>query len=583
MKAASMSLRGRLERLYSRVASHVESQPFGIDVSDGLAPVVQRACSRIPHPVVRVFKLLLLVLVLFIAFLNLPSLRPYTTDLVLNTKDLRQPILNTASPDDHKATQPASSSNHVMDCGADIDRLAKLRDRFKLDDEVEYLKRYVRITREPIERQQRTFLQQRFLPEDDEGQGLQVLDLTKNVQHEQTCPEPLEIAVTQSPSPTEADLSDFIFAISTDVKRMRDPLIVDEWAFWLTNGLGHSNGGKLFLRLIDASDSELTDAAQRLAEAGIDAQVSALDSRLHREMAVRYLDLVPMLYFHPDSVNRKWLVLCDDDTFFTSAHSLVERFKQYDHEKLFYVGSLSEDAIAVKTHGSQAFGGAGVFISRPLAQVLSTVHQTCKTRAKIRQSNTGWGPQGDILLRNCIYDNTDIRLSQLHGLWQLDIRGDASGFYESGLSAYSIHHFKGGTKWHTTYPLNTTKIAYTCGEDCPYQRFITEDDFIIANGYSVAQYPYGVEFNLDQVERTFRPLMVEKEWNFDYMYGPQRPSLSGTGKKISWELGEAETNLEDGVTIQTYIRRKDDVRWTTEDGKPMKSVDGIIELVWISA
>ncbi|KAG9253685.1 uncharacterized protein F5Z01DRAFT_623703 [Emericellopsis atlantica] len=558
-----MPQQGRLERLYSRVTSHIGGQPLGIDLRDGLAPMVQRASSIIPHPVARVFKLLILALVLFIAYLNLPSLRPYTTDLVLNTTELGHPILKPVSPDDHKTTDPVASSSHVMNCGADVDRLAKIRDRFKLDDEVEYLKRYVRITREPIERQSRTFLPQRFLPEDDEGQGLQVLDLTKNMQHEQTCPEPLEIAVTQSPSPADADLSDFIFAISTNVKRMRDPLIVDEWAFWLTNGLGQSNGGKLLLRLIDASDPELTDAAQRLAEAGVDAQVSALDSRLHKEMAVRYLDLVPMLYFHPDSVNRKWLVLCDDDTFFPSAHSLVER--------------------AVKTHGSQAFGGAGVFISRPLAQVLSTVHETCKTRAKIRQSNSGWGPQGDILLRKCIYDNTDIRLSQLHGLWQFDIKGDASGFYESGRSPYSIHHFKGGTKWHTTYPLNATKIAYTCGQDCPYQRFITEDDFIIANGYSIAQYPHGVEFNLDQVERTFRPQGMEKEWNFDYMYGPQRPSLSGTGKKISWELGDAQANLEDGVTIQTYIRKKDDVRWTTEDGKPMKSIDGIIELVWISA
>jgi hypothetical protein len=170
----------------------------------------------------------------------------------------------------------------------------------------------------------------------------------------------------------------------------------------------------------------------------------------------------------------------------------------------------------------------------------------------------------------------------LRDLWQLDLTGDVSGFYEGGLQPYSVHHFKGGNKVHVAYPLNTTKIAHTCGEDCPYMRFTTADNFIISNGYSIAQYPEGIDFNLNQIERTFRTLGKDMGWNFDFTFGPQRPSLHKTGKKVAWELRESQ-NRDDGSVSQMYIRRKDDERWTAKDGRPMRIRDGVIELVWIQA
>lgn len=467
-----------------------------------------------------------------------------------------------------------------MDCNVDTGRLREISDRYELDGQVEYLRRYIRFTRKPIERQSYTSLPQNLLSSGNDAEGFRVVDLLSGHDREEKCSEPLEVSVPESPFPANADLSDFIFAISTTYKRLSDPSMIQEWAYWLTDSKGRSNGGKLLLRLLDVTDAELTEVAQRLADAGIDSEVSGWDSRIEKEMAVRYLNLVPMLYSHKDSPNRKWLVLCDDDTFFTAMNSLVERFKQYDHTRLLYIGTLSEDVTAVKVHGSQAFGGGGVFLSRPLAGIVSSRIDACRTRAKIKQSNTGWGPQGDILLRKCIYENTDIRLTHLKDLWQLDLVGDASGFYEGGFKPYSIHHFKRGDKWHSANPLNTTKISYTCGEDCPFQRFVTADNFIISNGYSIAQYPNGIDFDLSQVERTFRPLFEEHVWNFDYTYGPQRPSLLKTGKKIAWELRDSQV-MEDGSVLQVYVRKKDDERWMVEKKRPMKALDGIIELVWV--
>lgn len=473
-----------------------------------------------------------------------------------------------------------------MSCSPDIPSLREIRDTYDLDDEIEYLKRYVRFTREPIERQSYTTLQQSFLPDSDMDQGFQLLRMSGEQHlHEGTtgCRDALEVPVPQSPFPADVDLSDFIFGMSTNYERLSHPSTIKEWTYWLTDGNGKSNGGKLVLRLVDASDPELTDVVQRLAKAGIDAEVSAVNSQVETEMAVRNFNLVPILFSHEQqsSTAKKWFVLCDDDTFFTAMNRVVATFSQYDATKPLYIGTLSEDVNAVRTHGSHAYGGGGIFLSRPLVSIISSL-QGCTTRAKIKQSNSGWGPQGDIILRQCIYENTNIRMIHQKDLWQLDFKGDPAGFYEAGLQPFSVHHFKGGEKIHTAYPLNSTMIAHTCGEDCPYLRFITADNFIISNGYSIAQYPDGIDFNLDQVEHTFQTRGQDKVWNFDFTWGPQRPSLHKTGKKVAWELRESQ-RMEDGAVSQVYIRKKDDERWTTAEGRPMKTFDGIIELVWMPA
>ncbi|KAM9875211.1 hypothetical protein VDGL01_10700 [Verticillium dahliae] len=73
-----------------------------------------------------------------------------------------------------------------------------------------------------------------------------------------------------------------------------DPTNIQEWAYWLT-GNDRSNGGKLLIQLVDATDAEITDVAGRLAKVGVDAEVGGWDSRLEKKMAIRYLNLVPLL------------------------------------------------------------------------------------------------------------------------------------------------------------------------------------------------------------------------------------------------------------------------------------------------
>ncbi|KAG0645978.1 hypothetical protein D0Z07_7704 [Hyphodiscus hymeniophilus] len=461
------------------------------------------------------------------------------------------------------------------DCSMNTTHLQSLQHKYGLTDRIEYGRRYVRFHRQDIQRKGLTTVNEDLFPT-----AFDAIDI-QNPPSTTTCLKPLEVAVPRSPYPRTVDASDLLFGISTTYGRLIDPRTspLKEWAHWLTDGRGNSNGAGLILRLVDASESELEDTRRTMGSMGIDVKVYLSNSATH--MAQRYLSLLPALYNDPSRKHRKWLAMCDDDTFFPSMHALLDRLSTFDHHSDLYIGTLSEDINNIQRHGSQAFGGAGVFFSLHTASVITKLHDSCSTDQKLQESNTGWGPQGDILLRKCIYENTEIRLTMLRDLHQLDLQGDPSGFYEAGLAPLSLHHFKGGS-WHWAKPYEGAQIIHGCGEACYLQRFVTTDDFIISNGYSVAYYPYGIQFDVNQMERTFSAAPDDFGSNLDFMLSPQRGSLVETGRKVAWELQES-TIEADGSVRQTYIRKANDHRWTENPGgKQMFEKDGLMELIWIS-
>lgn len=122
-------------------------------------------------------------------------------------------------------------------------------------------------------------------------------------------------------------------------------------------------------------------------------------------------------------------------------------------------------------------------------------------------------------------------------------------------------------------------MSRVLGEDAFLMRFRTSDDWIISNGYSVASYPKGIDFDLGQVEHTFGFNTEDREWNMDFMLGPMRKSLSRTGRKIAWQL--IDTTIEPGdVVRQVYLKKKDDERWLSEHETPRDQLDSILILVW---
>ncbi|KAI9738485.1 MAG: hypothetical protein M1818_005382 [Claussenomyces sp. TS43310] len=458
------------------------------------------------------------------------------------------------------------------DCSINVTSLRALQVRLELGEQLEYAERRIEYAVKNMARRPLMKLDQDLLLGDFHTINMSDAPMPAR------CNPPLKVTIPKSPTPDTVNASEILFGISTTMSRLKDLVTIREWSYWLTDGRGRSNGAGLVLLLVDATTTEAEELQVLLNEVGISAEVHLAGKKT--EMAERYLSLIPKLHDSRLNVHRRWLALCDDDTFFPSMHGLLANLRQHNHSTPHYIGALSEDIHSVERHGSQAFGGAGVFLSLPLASIISRIYSDCSSSSAIAAADSGWGAQGDILLRRCIYENTEVRLTTMLGLYQLDITGDASGFYESGNKPLSLHHYKGG-QWHVATPNEMAKLSRALGEDAFLMRYQTTDDFILSVGYSVAQYPYGIDFDVLQYERTFGAVGDDKGFNFDYVFGPQRKSLSGTGRKIGWQLMQTEVK-RNGVVRQVYVRKKDDARWRREgEESEGEGSDGIIVLIWM--
>jgi len=386
---------------------------------------------------------------------------------------------------------------------------------------------------------------------------------------------PLEVHVKQSQRPDQIDASALIFGCSTTFQRFTDPKTspISEWARWLTDGNGHSNGAGLVLALFDTTQEEIDHAAERLNSVGINATVVASDPTL--DMPGRYVALVNMLYNHNSRDNRKFFILMDDDTFFPAMSELLNTLTHYDPAKPYYIGTFTERAQWLLEHQAPfAFGGGGIILTAPLAKQIAGLPCLEKTEDGRYVLDSD---QGDRLLYNCIHQHTETRLTYLPLLHQEDQFGDPSGFYESGTMPLSLHHYK---SWHAFIPGKAHIVVDACGEDCLLQRWQFKDNFILSNGYSVAQYPKGIDFDTGLMEGTF-DMGGEEEMatNVAYTFGSLRKSLSGTGRKRSWELLDS-TREGYGRVKQIYVKRKDDARWLGE-GEEHPKYDSVIVLLWI--
>lgn len=487
---------------------------------------------------------------------------------VLRPGAVRQTPSLSPSQDSRTGKELDPTKTGDSSCHADPNRLRKLKEQYELTSTFQYAKRLVRFVRQSdVQRTSMTEVAQRLLHKDFQS----IPNRPQASLNRAPCPEPINVLVSASGLPKTVNASELMFGVSTTYPRLMESstTILNDWSFWLTDGYGRSNGGKLILMLVDAQEEDLQNAQRLLREAGIDADTFTSDASL--PMAARNLALVPTMYRHPDSKTKKWLALCDDDTFFPNMHALIDKLHSFDARSDMYVGGLSEDGFAVEKHGRQAFGGAGVFLSRPAAEKIAQHFDECSSEETVAAAD--W--QGDRLLRQCVSEHSHIELTALPDLWQLDMFDDPSGFYEWGIKPLSIHHYR---SWHKANPSHLTRLARICGEDCTGQRFHTADDFIIS-GYSIAQYPEGIDFNTSQVERTFKS---EKDMgtNFDDKMGTQRASLHKTGKKLAWALVEARLQ-DDGTVLQTYVGRANDTRWVTAQGRPLREQDSVIELVWM--
>ncbi|MCJ1285149.1 hypothetical protein MMC26_004487 [Xylographa opegraphella] len=367
----------------------------------------------------------------------------------------------------------------------------------------------------------------------------------------------LELEVPASKGSVQA--SHLIFGIQTTIKRLEDS--VPQLARWIAN-----TGAKLYVVLLEAegvavNTEQLVGLETRMRSQGFD--VTLFPAHEEDTFPQRYFSLVNIMYQHRTPLTQ-WVSLIDDDTFFPSMHALLAMLDKHDSGEQHYIGSLSEDWWAVQTYGFMGFGGAGVFLSLPLAEVIDAHTDVCKNN--LRSS------AGDITVMDCIYTHTPTKLTPVPDLHQADMHGDLSGFYESGRHHLSLHHWKEGSVFGKGLPMaDMHLVSDICGE-CFLQRWQFGNDMLLTNAFSVTTYPKGHlktgdpnEVNMDKLEETWNSNM-----NMRHSLGPTRSRLLLEVEKIQYSFLNA-TICNTGVR-QLYFHKG-------VDG----DIDTLLELVWQEA
>ena len=256
----------------------------------------------------------------------------------------------------------------------------------------------------------------------------------------------------------------------------------------------------------------------------------------------------------------RWYGIIDDDTFFRSLPATLDALKAYNSQQPYYIGALSEGFFRVANEGFLAWGGAGIFISSPLMALLGT------NTARCRGLDNGFG---DHLWRDCILEITSptVHLTQLAGLNQIDVWGDISGFYESGLNPLlTLHHWK---SWHFQDIPLASSVSRVAGPDTFLQRYLfPASNTVLTNGFSLVHYPHGLP-DLNRIELTFAEdvNILEKPGRmmFHHSLGATRPALQLGKEKMVWNFSYAVE--QENVVRQFYVSRE--------------GHDSVIEIDWL--
>ncbi|KAL4751413.1 hypothetical protein BDW72DRAFT_173742 [Aspergillus terricola var. indicus] len=363
---------------------------------------------------------------------------------------------------------------------------------------------------------------------------------TRELRSEENCK--ASIIIQAPPAKPRPDASHMIFGVATSLEKLEDSL--DAFAHWASGTNAH------IVAVVEQGGSSIRSRIQSRAE---ELKLRLTITQTEDDRLDRYFSLIRVLYqYHepsPAGTTTKttkptqWAVLIDDDTFFMSMQNLIARLATYDATVPQYIGAMTEDLAHLSGSGYMAYGGAGIFLSIPLLQDLQHYFETCHSLKD----------KGDRMLASCIYAHTSAKFTWERGLYQLDLRGDASGFFESGRPLpLSVHHWK---SWFSADMVGMGKVARICGDECLLRRFYlakseTKDWFLV-NGYSVIQ------------DRTLwnEPRPMEQTWQkskykgddpFAYSLGPLRRKDED---KVSFYLSGVveETEADREEVRQVYV------------------------------
>ncbi|KAM0810696.1 hypothetical protein AB5N19_11046 [Seiridium cardinale] len=416
----------------------------------------------------------------------------------------------------------------------------------------------------------------------------------------------IQLPISQSATPDQVSAASLIFGISTSYSRLTysNDSLVKDWARWLTDGKGRTNGASLVLNLHQGSNAEISYLNTKLRELGIDAIVLASDES--SDVTTRYIDLMHMLSRRSDELSkegkgRKFIALVDDDIFFPSLGKLLGKLEKFNSKQEAYIGIPSERSDwTIENNITMTYGGGAVFFTLPMADKLAELPCLKKEGDHAGELKPREDAYWDEHLYKCVSQHTEDNLYVLPSFYvpEDDYHGLRTGF-EGGVQPLALHHYR---HRHRFEPWKAHMVTSLCGENCFLQRFWFKDSWILVNGHTISHYPDGVEvvplkksslLVTQQAREKERTVQIAKRLVIDPVDGrEERKAVSWTGVKQTWRLLDARMT-DDGEVWQAYIKRRGSpVSYGDEDDRlpddtvhrqeGPSDVDSIIVLIWES-
>ncbi|KAK4046471.1 hypothetical protein OIO90_006555 [Microbotryomycetes sp. JL221] len=275
-----------------------------------------------------------------------------------------------------------------------------------------------------------------------------------------------------------------------------------------------------------------------------------------------------------EGVKTEWFVFMDDDTFFPDFESFKRMLSQHDYESPVLIGALSESKKQVKQWGHISYGGAGIYVSRGL---LALMNEPGKIDECLEKFGSSFG--GDAMVSHCAALVTNKQVKDIltidPTLHQMDIRGDGTGFFQSGFLFTSLHHWG---SWFTLFPpwsetgtgdlrkqvTTVGKAAHAVNGDNWQRRYVFENGKVVVNlGYSVVLEAKAVtESELDKSEHTW--------WEFETFH-PIRPGQEEALEKRTYYITGIKHLERDIVRLEHKNREGErvDIIFDAREGKAM--------------
>ncbi|XP_059305558.1 uncharacterized protein LOC132057114 [Lycium ferocissimum] len=252
--------------------------------------------------------------------------------------------------------------------------------------------------------------------------------------------------------------------------------------------------------------------------------------------------------------NVRWFVMGDDDTvFFTE--NLVTVLGKYDHNQMYYIGGNSESVEQDLVHSyGMAYGGGGIAISYPLAEVLVKILDDC-----INRYHEFYG--SDQKIGGCMAE-IGVPLTRELGFHQMDIHGSPRGLLAAHPLApiVSLHHLG---VINSLIPLmgqvdSVKKVieAYKKDPSRTMQQSICHDlkknwSLSVSWGYSIQLYPSLM--SAKELETPMRTFETWKGFEEPFTFNTRPNYIEPCQRPIEYYLDRV-FELDNGETLTSYKR-----------------------------